>query len=379
MGRYAPEGVDIDRFIVLHEAEWQRLAELTKGSGRGGRRLSGAEIDELVPLYQRVSLHLSQARTVHHDPGLVRRLSDVVAGAHAAIYGARVARFGALGRFLAWTFPAAVWTCRRQMGVSALLLWGTAIAVGLVFWLAPDRIDLVMPESVQEAYIEEDFVAYYSENPSLVFFSLVTTNNIRVSVLAYGLGALAGLPGAWILFSNGAYLGLVGGLFATEGRFWNTFMVYVVPHGLLELTAITVAGGAGLRVGWSLFAPGERSRSQALAEEGRRSVTIILGGALAFVAAGLIEGFVTGAPAVPAALKVVIGVLAWLGYLAWIFGRGRVAVAAGYTGSLEELRPTWVPVDPLASLLPVARGPRAWVDDPLATAGEPSDLAEPRA
>lgn len=367
--------MDIDRFIVLHEGEWRRLAELSRRAGRGGRNLTGSDIDELIPLYQRVSLHLSQARTVHRDPGLVRRLSAVVSAAHASIYGARTRRFAALGRFLGWTFPAAVWTCRRQMAAAALLLWGSAIVLGLVFWLAPGRLDLVLPSSVRRAYIDKDFVDYYSNNPSIVFFSDVTTNNILVSVLAYGFGAVLVLPGAWILFQNGANLGVVGGLFASEGRFWNTFMVYVVPHGLLELTAITVAGGAGIRVGWTLFSPGDRNRSEALGDEGRRSITIIMGGALAFVGAGIIEGFVTGAPAIPAAAKIAIGVAAWLGYLAWIFGRGRAAVAAGYSGSLEELRPTWTPVDPLAGLV-LVEGPKAWASDPLAApvapSGEPS-------
>jgi len=205
-----------------------------------------------------------------------------------------------------------------------------------------------------------------------VFFSKVTTNNIQVAVLAFGLGALGVLPGAWILFENGSELGVVAGLFARQGRFWNTFMVYIVPHGLLELTAITITGAAGLRVGWSLFSPGDRSRTTALAEEGRRSIVIILGGALAFVGAGTIEGFVTGAPAIPAAVKVVIGISVWLAFLGWAFGRGRVAVRAGYSGSLEELRPSWTPVDPLAGL-PLARGPQAWADDPLADAAVDGD------
>ena len=83
-----------------------------------------------------------------------------------------------------------------------MLFWGTGIVLALVFWLAPDRLDLVLPESYQETYAEEDFVSYYSENPSIVFFSGVTTNNIQVSVLAYALGALAVFPGALILFEQ---------------------------------------------------------------------------------------------------------------------------------------------------------------------------------
>jgi len=354
--RYGTELVDVDRFIAVHDAEWQRVAELARRAGRR-RDLAGPEIDELLRRYQDVTLHLSQARTTYRDPALIRRLSTVVAASHAAIHGARVARLATLRRFLGSTFPAAVWTCRRQMLAATVLFWGTGIALALVFWLAPDRLDLVISDSYQEIYAEEDFVDYYSDNPSIVFFSRVTTNNILVSILAYGLGAVAVVPGAMILFQNGASLGVVAGLFLQRGEFWSVFMVYVLPHGLLELTAITVAGGAGLRVGWTLFSPGDRSRPEALGDEGRRSVTIIMGTALAFLAAGLIEGFVTGAPAVPPALKVVIGVLAWLTFLLWVIRRGRQAVAEGWSGSLEELRPTWAPIDPLAPATSPAQAP----------------------
>jgi uncharacterized membrane protein SpoIIM required for sporulation len=348
--------VDVDRFIARHEPEWQRTADLAR---RAGRRhdLSGPEIDELLRRYQDVTLHLSQARTTYRDAALTRRLSTVVAASHAAIHGARVARLATVRRFLVDSFPAAVWTCRRQLLASAVLFWGTGIVLALVFWLAPGRLDLVMPESYQETYAEEDFVTYYSENPSIVFFSGVTTNNIQVSVLAYALGALAVFPGALILFENGAALGAVAGLFLQRGEFWSVFCVYVLPHGLLELTAITVAGAAGLRVGWTVFAPGDRSRPVALGEEGRRSVTIVLGTSLAFVVAGLVEGFVTGAPAIPAGAKIALGVVVWLAFLAWILGRGRQAVAEGWTGALEELRPTWVPLDPLAPVSAPRRQP----------------------
>jgi uncharacterized membrane protein SpoIIM required for sporulation len=266
--------------MAVHQEGWERTAALARRAGRR-RDLTGAEVDELVRRYQDVSLHLSQARTTYRDPDLVRRLSTVVAGAHAAVHGARVARLSTVRRFLGSTFPAAVWTCRRQVAVAALLLFGTATVMALVFWLAPERIDLVVPESYQEAYLDEDFVDYYSEDPSVLFFSLVTTNNIRVSVVAYALGALAVLPGALVLFENGAALGLVAGAFLDRGEFWSVFVAYVLPHGLLELTAITFAGAAGMRVGWALFAPGDRPRTVALGDEGRRSITVLLGAVLA--------------------------------------------------------------------------------------------------
>jgi len=367
--------VDVDRFIVSHEAEWKALTDLARRTGRAGRALGPGEVDELVRLYQVVSLHLSVARTEYRDPDLVRRLSAAVAAGHAAIHGARVPRLAVVRRFFAWTFPAAAWACRRQIGAAAAVFFGTAIVVGLVFWQAPDRIDLVMPQSLQDAYVDKDFVEYYSENPSVVFFSDVTTNNIMVGVLAYGLGALAVVPGAMILFENGAYLGLIAGLFAQRGQFFDTFLVYVLPHGLLELTAIVVAGGAGIRVGWALFAPGDRTRTQALAAEGQRSVVVVTGVAVAFLGAGLVEGFVTGAPAVPAGVKLAVGAAVWIGFLLWAFGRGRTAAAAGWTGSLEELRPSYRPIDPLVNA-PPATGPQGFATDPLAIAADAARRGE---
>ncbi len=355
--------MDVDRFIALNAPGWERTAELARRAGRR-RDLSGGEVDELLRRYQEVTLHLSQARTTHRDPALIRRLSTVVAASHAAIHGARVVRLATLRRFLASTFPAAVWTCRRQLLWATALFWGTAVVLALLFWRAPDRLDLVIPESYQEIYAEEDFVSYYSEDPSAVFFSRVTTNNIQVSILAYGLGAAAVIPGALILFENGAAVGVIAGLFLERGEFWSVFVVYVLPHGLLELTAITVAGAAGLRIGWTLFAPGDRTRGQALGEEGRRSVTVVLGTALAFLVAGLVEGFVTGSPVLPAGLKVAVGAAVWLAFLAWVLVGGRRAVADGWTGALEELRPTWAPIDPFAPVTGV-----------VATPGLPSALA----
>ncbi len=223
---------------------------------RSGRDLTGADIDELVPLYQRVSLHLSQARTTYRDPELVRRLSTVVASSHAVIYGARmVARLSAVRRFFGWSFPAAVHTCRRQIGMAALVFWGTAIGLGLFFWLDPGRINLAMPLAEQHRYLGRDFVTTTTRRTRRSrFASEATTNNIEVSVLAFVLGAMGVIPGATDPAAvNGIELGEVGRPpTPSTAVFWSTFMVYVMPHGLMELTAITVTAGAGFRVGWHL-------------------------------------------------------------------------------------------------------------------------------
>jgi Stage II sporulation protein M len=138
----------------------------------------------------------------------------------------------------------------------------------------------------------------------------------------------------FVLLLNGANLGLAAGLFAAVGqqpKFWGL----ILPHGMLELTAVFVAGAAGLRLGWTLIDPGDRPRGAALAEEGRRAVVIVLGLVVVFLVAGTIEGFVTGRPW-PTWLRVGIGAAAEAAFLAYVVVLGRRAAAAGLTGALGE-------------------------------------------
>ena len=123
---------------------------------------------------------------------------------------------------------------------------------------------------------DEDFEDYYSSAPAAAFASQVFTNNVRVAIFAFAGGIAFCLLTAGILLFNGAQVGLAAGLFAAVGqspKFWGL----ILPHGLLELTAVCVAGGAGLRLGWTLIDPGDRPRATALVEEGRRAMAIVLG------------------------------------------------------------------------------------------------------
>lgn len=331
--------LDIDRFIARNQPVWERLEVLSaQASGRKLRTMSAAEVEELIGLYQRASVHLAQARRAYREPSLLARLTMLVATAHAAIYGRRGRAGAGLVRFVTATFPAAVWGCRRAIVAAAAFLLVPAIVVGV--WLAgsDEALDVAIPEEAQEALLATEFEAYYSSAPAGSFASMVTINNIQVSVLAFALGVVI-VPGALILANNGIHLGKYAGLFAAEGEL-GTFLGLVTPHGLLELTAVAFAGGAGLQMGWALLVPGDRTRGAALAEEGRRAIVVLLGTTAAFVVAGLIEGFVTPAP-VPTLVRVAVGVLAWAGFLLWVLGRGRAAVDEGFTGLLEDDRRAW--------------------------------------
>lgn len=342
--------MNIDRFIARNTPTWDRLDELTSRAGRGLRRLSAAEVDELVETYQRVSSHLSHARAAYADPALNARLTRLVSRANGVIYASRTRTLRAVSDFFTWRFPAAVWQSGRFVAVSAALLLVPALAMGL--WIANSdaALEASAPEAVREAYLAEDFEDYYSSEPATQFATEVTVNNIQVAITAFASGVLLCLPAAFIMVFNGANIGLAGGLFAEAGEL-GKFFGLILPHGLLELTAVVVAGAAGLRLGWAVIAPGDRTRARAVGDEARRSGVIALGLVLAFAVAGLIEGFITGR-GVPTGLRVGIGVAAEVAFVTWVVVQGRAATARGVTGALGELDQGW---DELA-----AARERAW-------------------
>lgn len=330
--------MDVDRFVARNTPVWDRLGVLTRRAQRGVGRLEAAELDELVRLYQRVSTHLSYARTNHPgDSALAARLTGLVAAAGSVVYGTRPRTLRSFGRFWTTTFPAAVWHAWRSIAVSAALL--VLPFAGTALWLSrsDQAVEATAPAAVRQAYIERDFESYYSSGPAAEFAATVFTNNVRVAVLAFAAGILLCVVTAFLLAYNGAAVGMAAGLFAAAGetgRFWGL----ILPHGLLELTAVAIAGGAGLRLGWAVISPGDRSRTAALADEGRRSVVIVLGLVAAFLVAGLIEGYVTGRPW-PTELRVGIGVAAWAAFVLYLGAQGRRAAAAGFTGVLGEGQP----------------------------------------
>ena len=287
--------MDIDRYIATNTPVWNRLAELSGRARHSVARLPAAELDELVRLYKRVAGQLSYAQTYYRDPALTAKLSALVARAGAVVYGTRPRTARAFGRFFARTFPAAVWHTRHFVVISTLLSLVPAAAIAVWIGNSTAALEALGPPAVREAYVNQRFEAYYASEEASQFASKVFTNNFQVGFLAFALGILFCLGTVYVLVTNGAMLGMYTGLFAAAGqqpKFWGL----VLPHGMLELTAVFVAGASGLRLGWTLIDPGDRPRGAALAEEGRRAVVIVLGLILAFAVAGTIEGFVTGQP-----------------------------------------------------------------------------------
>ncbi len=323
--------MDIDAYVARHRGDWTRLEELLRAGGRRSRR-SGAEVDELVTLYQRVTTHLSVVRSASPDPALVSRLSTLVARARSSVTGTQTAAWADLARFFTVVFPAALYRSARwwvSVGIASCLV---GLAVG--WWVAghPEvQATIAAPEQIRQL-VERDFESYYSSAPAGSFAARVFTNNAWVAALSLALGVLV-VPVLWVLWQNALNVGIAGGLMASAGK-TDLFFGLILPHGLLELTCVFVAAGAGLRLGWSWIDPGPRSRSRALAEEGQAMGALALGLAAMLLISGLIEAFVTPS-GLPTWARIGIGAVVWAGFLAYVFVLGGRAARAGEKGDVR--------------------------------------------
>ena len=324
--------MDVDVFITTHHGEWDRLEQLVVRARRP-RRMSGAEVDELVALYQRAASHLSIVQTRSPDPVLVARLSRIVADGRAAVVGTHASAWRDISRFFVVTFPVAVYRSRTWWVSTAVVSLAVATAFG--WWIAthPDVQRGLVPAASVRALTSGEFVQYYHSAPAHDFAAHVWTNNVWVAASTLIGGVLFGLPTIVALFANMLNLGVDGGYMIAAGK-TGPFFGLIAPHGILELTAVFVAAGTGLRLGWTVVDPGPRCRGDALATEGRAAVTIALGLIVVLAVSGFIEAFVTPS-GLPTWVRVGIGILAEVGFLSYVWVLGRRGVAAGETGDLD--------------------------------------------
>jgi uncharacterized membrane protein SpoIIM required for sporulation len=328
----------MDAFAAAHRGEWERLAALV----RRRRRLTGAETDELVGLYQRASTHLSQLRTsAGADPVRVARLAALVARARSAVTGAHVPSWRIVARFARYDFPAAAYRARWWWLGAAVASIAVAVAIG--WWIArsPGVQAALLPPAAAKALVQRQFQGYYTANPASSFAAQVWTNNVWVAAQALIYGILLGIPTVYVLLMNAVNGGVDAGYLFAHGK-GTLFFSLILPHGMLELSAVFLAAAAGLRLGWTVVDPGNRRRGQALAQEGRSAVTIAIGLIVVLGVSGVIEAFVTPS-SLPTWARITIGAVAVVAFIGYTLVLGRRAVAVGRTGDIEEA-PAEVPV-----------------------------------
>lgn len=320
--------MDLDALTAAHRAEWERLDRLSRT-----RRLAGADVDELVTRYRAASADLADVKTTAGRSPQADHLSLILARARLRFTGASENVLRRIPRFFALQLPAALY---RVRGATLAVTVGFLLVATLVAaWIASDPalVASLGSDAQLSAYAKDEFTAYYSENPAAVFAGTVWTNNAWIAAQC----VLFGISGIWpvyIVAQNAVGLGTSAAVMASYDRL-DVFFAFILPHGLLELTCIFVAAGAGLRIFWAWVAPGPRSRGEALASAGRSLVTVAIGLVFALGLSGIVEGFVTPQPW-PWPIKLGLGALALAVFLVYMLVVGRWAFRQGETGDLTE-------------------------------------------
>ena len=319
--------MNLAAFVRDRNDAWSRLESLVRAARRRPESLGPQGVLELGSLYRSAAADLALARHTFPGDPVVARLERVVAQARTLVYSTPSRRV-ALGRFLThgyWRLVAERWV---YLAIAAALLFGPAFLAGAWALDDPASASGIVPDeyqSVTEPRPEGQDLGLTTEEQA-AFSSQILTNNIRVSLLAFAAGILAGLGTAAVLILNGVLFGTVAGLAIGAGN-GSPFFELVSAHGVLELSCIVVAGAAGLRLGWAIVDPGRRSRIESVTREAQRAVLIALGTAPWLILAGLVEGFVTPqGVGVTAALAIGFG----LGTLYWalLVWRGRLTRAS---------------------------------------------------
>lgn len=284
-----------DRFINQRKNAWQRLEDLLKLLDSSSlRRLNREEVRELGRIYRRTASDLAIARAESRDPRLVNYLNSLVIRAHGRIYRADAQGGKRIRRFFTHELPQ---TFRRTWRYT--LLSFSVFTVFAVFSFIATRYDPEFSElvgvnpSFREMYIETRTPWWERLNESnQEGASMIMTNNIRVTIYTFAYGALLGIGTLFFLAFNGANIASVLALTYRAG-FGNDLVTFMVAHGVVELSCIFIAGGAGLLIGSAMIMPGNLTRADALKTRGMEAVRLMIGVAILLVFAGTIEGFVS--------------------------------------------------------------------------------------
>ncbi len=305
-------------FAKAHEEQWERLRYLTdKGT------LTGAESDEFVQLYQAAASHLATIRTQAPDPDLILTLSATVSAARSRLTQTRGSTLQSLWRVLTVTMPHAFYRIRWWThGVSLAFIAVFALVVAYVAQ-NPDQINLLGTDAELERYANEAFAAYYREYPGFDFGGMVWTNNAWIALQSIG-GGVTGIFPVWVMLTNAVAVGQAAAIMNYHDSL-DIFFQLILPHGLMELTAIFVAGAAGFRLFWVLLLPGDLPRTTALAEEGKHTMYVAFGLVGVLFVSALVEGFVTPSY-LPWGVKIAIGAAVLVAFWLWVYVFGNHAL-----------------------------------------------------
>lgn len=314
-----------DEFIARRRAGWERLDELLARAGAGLGGLSAEELRELGRLYRQAAADLAVARRDLPGHPVVAFLNGLVARGHAAVYRESGAGGAARVRaFFAADFPRAFRATWPATLAAFLMFALPAVAGFIATYQEPTLAPALLPGAdliVEEVQAGNEWWLRINEEGRSQASAEIMTNNIGVAFRAFTGGVVFGVYTLYILALNGLLFGIVAGA-AQRFDFAANLWGFVAAHGVVELSVIFIAGGAGLQLGWALLRPGLLTRRAALVVAARRVLLLILGCVPLLVIAGLIEAFISPSP-LPLAVKVVVALASGAALYLYLIGVGR--------------------------------------------------------
>lgn len=276
-------------FIRQNIEKW-RSAELVVDA------VGETEATQLADTYIDVTSDLAFAQTHYPESKITRYLNNLASALHNEIYRSQRYRWSRLVTFWTDEVPRTMWEARREL-LTSFIIFLTSALVGMLSQLFdPEFCRIILGDNYVDMTLQNiangEPMAVYNGDPESDMFSMITLNNVKVSFVTFVLGVFTSIGTGFILFQNGVMLGSFQTFFAQHGLLWQSALA-VWLHGTLEISAIIVAGAAGIAMGNGWLFPGTYPRLVSFRRGARRGLRIVVGAVPLFVVAGFIEGFFT--------------------------------------------------------------------------------------
>ena len=315
-------------FESRHQHQWQTFAEQLTLLEQG--KAKAADVADFPHQYRRLCQHLALAQQRGYSSYLVDPLQQLALRGHQQLYRHRSQLTANILAFLLADFPRLVREQWRFVLIAGLLFFGSLVGIALLVYLFPDLVySIISPLQVAEmqGMYNPDAsrlgrAAERASSEDWMMFGYYVMHNIGIAFQTFAAGLLFGLGSVFFLIFNGLVIGAVSG-HLTDIGYGQTFWSFVIGHGAFELTAITLAGAAGLQLGWSLVAPGRLARSEALRLAARKSVRMLCGVMVFLLIAAFIEAYWSSTTRIEPWIKYAVGVALWLLVAAYLTLAGR--------------------------------------------------------
>ncbi|WP_339470108.1 MULTISPECIES: stage II sporulation protein M [unclassified Pseudomonas] len=319
-------------FESRHQPQWQAFAEHLKQLEQGKAKAS--DVADFPHQYRRLCQHLALAQARGYSSYLIDPLQQLALRGHQQLYRHRSQLAANVLGFVLADFPRLVREQWRFVLIASLLFFGSLVGIALLVYLFPDLIySIVSPQQVAEMQGMYDpdasrlgRAAERASSEDWMMFGYYVMHNTGIAFQTFAAGLLFGLGSVFFLIFNGLVIGAVSG-HLTEIGYGQTFWSFVIGHGAFELTAIALAGAAGLQLGWALIAPGQLTRGESLRRAARKSVQMLCGVMIFLLIAAFIEAYWSSTTAITPWVKYLVGAALWLLVAAYLGLAGRTRYA----------------------------------------------------